>query len=230
MGKSSAEAEHGLIDSLLAIPWGHHRFIIDKCGKDAQKALFYVRKTIENGWSRNVLLNWLSTDLYDALSRTILYPDYDLDATSVPGSRVYYDMFGFNSAFTKASIALIVITLSLFVTNTHSRRKYYIGNYIATGLSVAAAIGVSAWCIPQIADYKSQFQNNVDFEQLKAFSKDWGTLYIGPEDTFWFDICFVVFGILLLCAALLVLNCIFKVKVMKAEQRAIGSGKEVQNG
>ena len=172
----------------------------------------------------------LSTDLYDALSKTILYPDYDLEYTSVTGSRVYYDMFGFNSAFTVVGIVLILVNVLLFLTNTHSRRKYYIGNYIATGLSVAAAIGVSAWCIPQIADYKSQFQNNVDFEQLKAFSKDWGTLYIGPEDTFWFDICFVVFGILLLCAALLVLNCIFKVKVMKAEQRAIGSGKEVQNG
>ncbi|MBQ4225142.1 MAG: hypothetical protein II664_02385, partial [Oscillospiraceae bacterium] len=85
----------------------------------------------------------LSTDLYDALSKTILYPDFDLDYTSVPGSRVYYDMFGFNSAFTKASIALIVITLSLFVTNTHSRRKYYVGNYIATGLAAASEIGIA---------------------------------------------------------------------------------------
>ena len=28
-------------------------------------ALFYVRRTIQNGWSRNSLLNWLSTDLYE---------------------------------------------------------------------------------------------------------------------------------------------------------------------
>ena len=172
----------------------------------------------------------LSTDLYDAFSKAVMYPGTEWEYSSVPGATVYYEMFEFNSAFTRVAIGLILVNLVLFLTNTHSRRKYYIGNYIATGLSVAASIGVAAWCIPQIADYKSQFQNNVDFEQLKAFSKDWGTLYIGPEDTFWFDICFVVFGILLLCAALLVLNCIFKVKVMKAEQRAIGSGKEVQNG
>lgn len=25
---------------------------------------FYIRKTLENGWSRDVLLNYLSTDLY----------------------------------------------------------------------------------------------------------------------------------------------------------------------
>lgn len=164
----------------------------------------------------------LSTDLYDALSKTILYPDFDLDYTSVPGSRVYYDMFGFNSAFTKASIALIVITLSLFVTNTHSRRKYYVGNYIATGLAAVSEIGIAAWCIPQIASYKSQYQNNVDFEALETFSKDWGTLYIGPNDTFWFDICYVIFGILILTSLLLVLNVRLKAIVMKAEREAIG--------
>ena len=168
----------------------------------------------------------ISTDLYDALARTILYPDYDLDYTSVTGSRVYYDMFGFNSAFTKVSIGLILVTLLLYITNTHSRRKYYIGNYIATALSVIASVGVSAWCIPQIADYKSQFRNNVDFEALETFSKDWGTLYIGPDDTFWFDMCYVVFGILLFTSVLLIVNCVLKIMMMNAEKAAIGSRKE----
>ena len=172
----------------------------------------------------------ISTDLYDALSRTILYPDYDLDYTSVEGSRVYYDMFQFNSNFTKASIGLIIVTLVLFVTNTHARRKYYIGNYIAVGLSTVANIVMTVWCVPQIMDYKAQYQNNVDFEALEAFSKDWGTLYIGPEDTFWFDVSYAVFGILMLMSCLLIVNVILKVIVMKAEKSAIGSGKEVRHG
>jgi len=50
---------------LMGIPWGHHKYIIDKCRDDVKKALFYVGKTLENNWSRSVLLNWLSTDLYD---------------------------------------------------------------------------------------------------------------------------------------------------------------------
>ena len=168
----------------------------------------------------------ISTDLYDALSRTILYPDYDLDYTSVTGSRVYYDMFEFNSNFTKAGIGLILVTLVLFVTNTHARRKYYIGNYIAVGLSTVANIVMTLWCVPQIMDYKAQYQNNVDFEALEAFSKDWGTIYIGPEDTFWFDVSYVVFGVLLLTSCLLIVNVILKVIVMKAEKSAIGSRKE----
>lgn len=36
------------------IPWGHNVLIIQNI-KDHTKALWYVQKTIENGWSRNVL-------------------------------------------------------------------------------------------------------------------------------------------------------------------------------
>ena len=167
----------------------------------------------------------ISTDLYDALSKTILYPDYDLDYTSVTGSRVYYDMFGFNSTFTKVSIGLIIVTLVLFITNTHARRKYYIGNYVAVGLSTVANIVMTIWCIPQIMNFKAQYQNNVDFEALKAFSEDWGTIYIGPEDTFWFDVSYAVFGLLLFASCLLIVNVVWKVIMMKAEKSAIGSRK-----
>lgn len=39
--------------------------IIDKCSTDSGKALFYVRQTLENGWSRDILLNVLGTNLYE---------------------------------------------------------------------------------------------------------------------------------------------------------------------
>lgn len=38
---------------------------------DVQKALFFVKKTHENNWSRNVLVNWLSTDLYEREGKAI---------------------------------------------------------------------------------------------------------------------------------------------------------------
>ena len=170
----------------------------------------------------------ISTDLYDALSKTIAYPEYGseyLDQTAVTGSRVYYDMFKFNSAFTKVSIGLIIVTLILFITNTHARRKYYIGNYIAVGLSTVANISMTLWCIPQIMGYKAQYQNNVNFEELKEFSELWRTIYIGPEDTFWFDVSYAFFGFLLLATCLLVLNVVWKIMMMKAEESAIGSRK-----
>lgn len=59
------------VDELCSVPWGHHRYIIDKCKDDVDKAVFYVRKTIENNWSRSVLLNWLDTNLYDRQGKAI---------------------------------------------------------------------------------------------------------------------------------------------------------------
>lgn len=49
--------------SIFNIPWGHHTEIIAKC-KTAEDALFYVSKTIENGWSRAMLLNYLDAKLH----------------------------------------------------------------------------------------------------------------------------------------------------------------------
>ena len=42
-----------------------------KCRQEVNKALFYVHKTIENNWSRAVLLNFLSTDLYERQGKAI---------------------------------------------------------------------------------------------------------------------------------------------------------------
>ena len=53
-----------IVSDLICVPWGHHIQILSKCSS-REKALFYVRRTIQNGWSRNSLLNWLSTDLYE---------------------------------------------------------------------------------------------------------------------------------------------------------------------
>lgn len=57
--------------NLFAIPWGHHKYIIDRYSNNPEKAFFFVQKTIENGWSRSMLLNFLDTDLYERQSKAI---------------------------------------------------------------------------------------------------------------------------------------------------------------
>lgn len=52
-------------------PWGHHRILMDKYGGNEEKALFYIRKTIDNSWSRATLLNWLDSDLYERQGKAI---------------------------------------------------------------------------------------------------------------------------------------------------------------
>ena len=59
------------VGGIFQIPWKHHCFLMDKCGNDTEKALFYVHKTIEYGWSRAMLMNFYSTNLYERDGRAI---------------------------------------------------------------------------------------------------------------------------------------------------------------
>ena len=61
------------IPAILCIPWGHHKLIIDKFAKGdkIEEALFYVQQTLENNWSRAVLMNFLDTNLYERQGKAI---------------------------------------------------------------------------------------------------------------------------------------------------------------
>ena len=63
---------------LFSVPWGHHRFIIDKLKEQPKKALFFVHQTVENGWSRDMLLNFMGTDLYERQGQALTNFKYTL--------------------------------------------------------------------------------------------------------------------------------------------------------
>lgn len=58
-------------NDLYSVPWGHHRFMIDKYKENPEKALFFVHQTVENGWSRDMLLNFMGTDLYERQGKAL---------------------------------------------------------------------------------------------------------------------------------------------------------------
>lgn len=183
----------------------------------------------------------LMTDIYDSL-----YPAFDpelfddsIDVDTIPvdeladygvyvnGAQIYYDMQDFNSLFTKVGIAMIVVSLVLFVTNTHSRRKYYIGNFIAVAIVSICNIGCVIWLMPQIMAFKAQYLG-IDFAQLKAFTEsDRGKTARYTDSTFWFDVSYFVFGVVILAVVLLIVNLILKVILMNAEKRTVGTRKGV---
>ena len=166
----------------------------------------------------------LMTDLYDSLYGTMTDPS-DLTKTTVPGSIVYYDMQGFNNAFLKAGLGLILLSCLLFITNTHSRRKYYVGNYMSIALQSAANVAVAVWAHGQLQMYRAQFLA-IDFEALAKHAKRWKTLY--TESTFWFDIHYAVFAVLLLATVLLLGNAVWKWSLMKQERALIAQGEEAK--
>ena len=52
------------------IPWGHNILLLQKL-ETLQDRLWYAHKTIEHGWSRNVLLHWLDSGLHKREGRAI---------------------------------------------------------------------------------------------------------------------------------------------------------------
>jgi len=52
-----------LVSQIQNIPWGHNLKIISKC-KSIAEASYYVENTIKHGWSRNVLVHQIESNLY----------------------------------------------------------------------------------------------------------------------------------------------------------------------
>ena len=165
----------------------------------------------------------LVTDLYDALYSTMRNP-YDIYDAKVEGAWIFYEIQPFNKDLTTAAIILIICNIIVFLTNTHSRRKYYLANYISVGISSVVNVAVSVWAIINILKFRHQFLTTIDFEALKEYSKVWDTYY--TESTFWFDIAFLVFGILIVVTALAIYNLIWKKKLMDEEALIIKEGLE----
>ena len=64
---SSAEKVPQLVGQ---IPWGHNRLIINKC-LNVEEALFYVRETMKNNWSRAILSVQIESKLYQRQGKAI---------------------------------------------------------------------------------------------------------------------------------------------------------------
>lgn len=75
----AANSEEGNLQQLVAqfqsdifsVPWGHHMLLVDKFSGNWKKALFYIRKIQENGWSRALLLNFITTGLYERQGKAL---------------------------------------------------------------------------------------------------------------------------------------------------------------
>ncbi len=169
----------------------------------------------------------LMTDLQCIYSTSVIRDVSDLDSSRVAGARIYYDMQDFNRQLTMVGIGLIISSLILFITCTHSRRKYYIGNYIAVGIAVVSNIAASIWTMVGVSTYRKQYLQ-MDFEALKEWLERKNAIDLYSDSPFWFDLGYVVCAILLIVTALLVVNLVLKIIVMKEEKRLIGSRKDVK--
>lgn len=104
-----------LISDLVRVPWGHHVQIVDKCKGNREKAIFYVRRTIQNGWSRNTLLAWIDSDLYASEAKaqtnfalTMPSDDCDLARQLVRDPQVF-EVFGLAAEHRESELKTAIV-------------------------------------------------------------------------------------------------------------------------
>lgn len=65
MAKLSATYTEEFVQQAVAqIPWGHNTVLLDKVADDAERK-WYIEKTTQNNWSRNVLVHQIESKLYE---------------------------------------------------------------------------------------------------------------------------------------------------------------------
>lgn len=178
------------------------------------------------------------TDANDMISVAALGHEPDgvskarIEELKAPMRRFLEDMDLFDRDFVKVGIALILVSLTLLLTNTHTRRKYYISNYITTLLTACAACAAAAWAHARIVPLKNVYYSGaLDFRFIREACDDLvreGTVKsvnVYTESAFWFDAHYYIFGAMLLIAALLIMNAIWKTILMKREREALETGR-----
>lgn len=85
-----------LLNNFKQIPWGHIKLIINKI-KDSTEALFYINKTVENGWSRNILGLQIESKLFERQGKSITNFKHTLpDVTSDLAHQLLKDPYQFD--------------------------------------------------------------------------------------------------------------------------------------
>lgn len=133
------------------------------------------------------------------------------------------DIQGFNNLLMYMSIVMILFAVVLYITGCNKRRNYYISNYVATGLCAGGNIIISVILMILNGIWRGKFLN-VDFAAWKARNE----AYVGmgaashySESTTWFDIGFAVYVIVILASVVLILNLVWKIKLMQGEKKLL---------
>ena len=126
-------------------------------------------------------------------------------------------------------IVFIVLAAVMFITSCHSRRNYYISNYVAIGVFVAFALFVMIYLIINLTITMNMFLNDINWEIVpEKVAGLRGEYPMYKSDSYIFILGYVVAAIVFVNAALLVLSTVWKVLLMKGEKKLLEGSANVQ--
>lgn len=136
---------------------------------------------------------------------------------------------GYVKTLVTLAIVFIVLAAVLFITACHSRRKYYITNYIAIGAFVAFALAMVIYIFIMVSRSMDLFLNGIAWEAgtnggFNVAEQGIADYPMNRADTYPFIIGYVVAVIVLVNAALLVLSTVWKTLLMKGEKKLLAIG------
>ncbi|MEN9522953.1 MAG: hypothetical protein RL065_1330 [Bacteroidota bacterium] len=108
---------------VLGVSWSHHVVLIDKV-KTKEERIWYIKKSIENNWSRNVLLFQIENDLYHRINKkksnnfhlTLPKPQSDL-ANELIADSFNFNILGLKEKFSERELeAFLVDHIVQFIT------------------------------------------------------------------------------------------------------------------
>lgn len=161
------------------------------------------------------------TDVYNSFYLLSSYDPIWDPLFYVEGADIYLEMQEFNKQLTTAGIILILSAVSLFLFNTHNRRKYYVANYITIGINAILNVSVVTWMSLEVLKYKAQYLQ-VDPARVKEVA-DLLSMDI-VMSTFWFDMHIVVFAAVMLITCLSLVNLGLKIALMACERKLLKEG------
>lgn len=164
------------------------------------------------------------SDLYKVLYPGAPYPEYP-EYDAFKGANLFYQAQPLNNFLVVGSIVILVISLLLFITQTNSRRKYYVSNYVATGASFGAMVVFSVTSIVRILTFKQRYINEVDWETLKTLAQSMPSLTYDTS-TVIFDLGVLLYVLIILIAIILLANMILKIILMNGEKKLLNQSKE----
>ena len=153
------------------------------------------------------------------------------------------DIQGFNNLLMYCGIAIICLAVILYITACNKRRNYYVSNYVATGVVAGGSIAISLVMMIMNGIWLGEFRN-VDFEAWKQFNYENSAPLLAQdpplpvpehfrqysESEAWFILGFVVYALIIVASVLLILNLVWKIKLMQGEKKLLNGANTVEGG
>ena len=128
---------------------------MNKCKGDVAKALFYVRKTVENGWSRNVLAIEIDSDLYSRQGKAVTnfaltMPDPDSDlAQQLTKDPYIFDVQGLAEKYRETELTKAMCDNIVKLLNAMGKGFAFVGReYVVEMAGKEYRIDLLFYCIP----------------------------------------------------------------------------------